>query len=62
MGAELFQGRECVKAIGNVRIEDGAVSLCHFQGGVSQELLQGKGIPAAVYKILPGKGMAECVD
>lgn len=62
MGAELFQGRECVKAIGNVRIEDGAVSLCHFQGGVSQELLQSKGIAPAVQQILSGKGVAEHVN
>ena len=62
MGTELFQGREVVKAIGNVRIEDGAVSLCHFQGGVSQELLQSKGIAPTVQQIFSGKGVAEHVN
>ena len=58
----MLQGRELVVVLYNVSVKDSAVMLCHIQGTVSQELLQGKGIPAAVYKILPGKGMAECVD
>ena len=32
--------------------------LRHFQGAVSQQLLEHECIPATIYKIFPGEGMA----
>ena len=62
LGAQLLQGGELVVVLYDISVKDSAVILCHVQGTVSQEFLQGKGISSAVYKVLPGKGMAECVD
>ena len=50
-----------IEVLCNVGIKDIAVVLCHFQRGVTQQLLECKGVSAAVHQILPGKGMAEQV-
>lgn len=34
----------------------------HVQGGVTKELLQGKGVPAAIYKVFLCKGTSEKAD
>ena len=44
-----------------VAMDDVAVVLCHFQRGMTQQLLKRKGVSSAVHQILPGKGMAEQV-
>ena len=54
----LRKGRETVKVLGNVRIVNSAVVFRHFQGAVSQQLLEHKCIAAAIDKIFPGEGMA----
>jgi len=51
-----------VIVFGDVGIVEGAVMLGHPQGTVSHELLEGKGIAAAVHEILAGEGVAEFVD
>ena len=61
-GTELLQRREMVIAVGDIRVEDGAVFLGHLKRGVSQELLQGERIPSAVQQVLAGKGVAEHVE
>ena len=60
-GFDLCQRRTFVKVLCNVGIKDIAVVLCHFQRGVTQQLLKRKGISAAVHQILPGESMAEQV-
>lgn len=57
-----FKRGEGIKPIGKVSIINGAVVFCHFQGRMSQQLLEGKGVSSAVQQILSGKGMAEHVD
>ena len=60
-GFDLCQRRTFVKILGNVGIKNIAVVLCRFQRGVPQQLLERKGVSAAVHQILSGKGMAEQV-
>ena len=55
----LCQRRKSVKALGNVRIIDIAIMLCHFQRRVSQQLLERERISSAVHQVFPGKGMTE---
>lgn len=57
-----FKRGKVIKPIGKVSVIDGAVVFCHFQGRMSQQLLEGKGVSSAVQQILSGKGMAEHVD
>ena len=59
---KLFQWRQVVKSICKICIENGTVVLSHLQCGMSQELLQSEGIPAAIQKILPGKGVPKHMD
>ena len=58
----LCQRRKSVKALGNVRIIDIAIMLCHFQRRVSQQLLERERISSAVYQVFLGKGMTEQVN
>ena len=60
-GFDLCQRRTFIEVLCNVGIKNIAVVLCHFQRGVTQQLLECKGVSAAVHQILPGKGMAEQV-
>ena len=60
-GFDLCQRRTFVKILCNVGIKNVAVVLCHFQRGMTQQLLKRKGVSSAVHQILPGKGMAEQV-
>ena len=60
-GFDLCQRRTFVKILCNVGIKNIAVVLCHFQRGVTQQLLERKGVSAAVHQILPGKSVAEQV-
>ena len=46
----------------NVIVENVAVVASHLQCRVSHDLLKGERIAAAVYQILSGKGVSECVD
>lgn len=55
----LCQRRKPVKALGNIRIIDVAIMLCHFQRRVSQQLLERERISSAVHQVFPGKGMTE---
>lgn len=59
---ELRQWGKVVIAICQIRIVDSAIMFCHGKGAVSQQLLEHKGIPAAIHKVLSGKGVAEQVD
>lgn len=59
---ELRQWGKVVVAICQIRIVDSAIMFCHGKGAVSQQLLEHKGIPAAIHKVLSGKGVAEQVD
>ena len=54
----LRQGRETVKVFGNVRIVNGTIVLRHFQGTMSQQLLEHERIPATIHQILAGECMA----
>lgn len=60
-GFDLCQRRTFVKVLCNVGIKDIAVVLCHFQRGVTQQLLERKGVSAAVHQVLPGEGVTEQV-
>ena len=60
-GFDLCQRRTFIKVLGNVGIKDIAVVLCHFQRGVTQQLLERKGVSAAVHQVLPGESVAEQV-
>ena len=42
----------------NIVIEQIAVMLRHFQGGVSQQSLEHERIPTAIHQILAGEGVA----
>ena len=46
----------------DVIIEDVAVVASHLQCGMSHDLLKGERIAAAVYQILPSKGVPERMD
>ena len=54
----LCQGGEAVKVFRNIRVIDSTVMLCHFQGAMSQQLLEHERITATINKIFPGKGVA----
>ena len=60
-GFDLCQRGELVVVSGNVGIKDVAVDFCGFQCGVTQQLLESKGVSAAVHQILAGESMAEKV-
>ena len=60
--AHSFKRGEGIKPIGKVSVINGAIVFCHFQGRMSQQLLEGKGVSSAVQQILSGKGMSEHVD
>ena len=62
-GFDLCQRRTFIEVLCNVGVKDIAVVLCHFQRGVTQQLLKRKGVSAAVHQILPskGQGMVLCV-
>ena len=57
-----FKRGEVIKPIGKVSVINGTVVFCHFQGRMSQQLLEGKCVSSAVQQILSGKGMSEHVD
>ncbi len=48
-----------VVVFGYVGVKDGTVMLCHIQGGMTEKVLKGKGITAAIHKIFSRKGMAK---
>lgn len=58
-GFDLCQRRTFIEVLCNVGVKDIAVVLCRFQRGVTQQLLERRGVSAAVHQILPGKGVAE---
>ena len=58
-GFDLCQRGELIIVSGNVGIKDVAVDFRGFQRGVTQQLLEGKGVSAAVHQILAGKSMTE---
>ena len=60
-GFDLCQRRTFIEVLCNVGIKDIAVVLCHFQRGVTQQLLERKGVSAAVHQVLPGESVAEQV-
>ena len=60
-GFDLRQRGELVVVSGNVGIKDVAVDFRGFQRGVTQQLLERKGVSAAVHQILAGKSMTEKV-
>ena len=60
-GFDLRQRGELVVVSGNVGIKDVAVDFRCFQRGVTQQLLERKGVSAAVHQILAGESMAEKV-
>ena len=49
---KLRQWGKVVVAICQIRIVDSAIMFCHGKGAVSQQLLEHKGIPAAIHKVL----------
>ena len=53
----LCERGKTVEVLGNIRIIDGAVVLCHFQSAMTQQLLEHKCITTAINKVFPGKGM-----
>ena len=59
---QLRQGRKTVKILGNVRIVNSAVVLCHSKGVMPKELLEHKRITATINQIFAGKGVAEQMD
>ena len=60
-GFDLCQRRTFIEVLCNVGIKDIAVVLRHFQRGVTKQLLERKGVSAAVHQILPGESVAEQV-
>ena len=60
-GFDLCQRRTFIEVLCNVGVKDIAVVLCHFQRGVNKQLLERKGVSAAVHQILAGKSMTEKV-
>ena len=48
--------------LNDVIVEQVAVVASHLQRGVSHAPLKGECIAAAIYKILPSKGVPECMD
>ena len=60
-GFDLRQRGELVVVSGNVGIKDVAVDFRCFQRGVTQQLLERKGVSAAVHQILAGESVAEKV-
>ena len=56
--AHLCQGGEVVEVFGYIRIVNGAVVFCHFQRGVSQQLLEHKRIATTINQVFAGKGVA----
>ena len=60
-GFDLRQRGEVIIVSGNVGIEDVAIDFRGFQRGVTQQLLEGKGVAAAVHQILAGERVAEKV-
>ena len=58
----LCQRRKSVKALGNVRIINIAIMLCHFQRRVSQQLLERERITTAVYQVFPRESVPEQMD
>ena len=60
-GFNLSQRGEVIIVSGNVGIKDVAVDFRGFQRGVTQQLLERKGVSAAVHQILAGKSMTEKV-
>ena len=59
---ELRQWGKVVIAICQIRIVDSAIMFRHGKSAVPKQLLEHKGIPAAIHKVLSGKGVAEQVD
>ena len=45
-----------------ITIEHPAIVLCHIQGAMSHQLLEGERIAATIQQILTGEGMTELVD
>ena len=60
-GFNLSQRGEVIIVSGNVGIKDVAVDFRGFQRGVTQQLLERKGVSAAVHQILAGERVAEKV-
>ena len=58
-GFDLRQRGELVVVSGNVGIKDVAVDFRGFQRGVPQQLLERKGVSAAVHQILAGGGVGQ---
>lgn len=59
---ELRQWGKVVVAICQIRIVDSTIVFRHGKGAVPKQLLEHKGIPATIHKVLSGKGVAEQVD
>ena len=60
-GFDLRQRGELVVVSGNVSIKDVAVDFRGFQRGVTQQLLERKGVSSAINQIFPRKRMTEQV-
>ena len=60
-GFDLCQRGIVIIGFGNVGIKDIAVDFCCFQRGVPQQLLERKGVSAAIHQILAGESVAEKV-
>ena len=58
----LCQRGKVIIVLCQVRIVNRAIVFRHGKGGMSQQLLEGKRIPAAVNQILSGECVAEQVD
>jgi hypothetical protein len=56
---ELSQRGNVVKALGDIRVIDFTVMLCHLKGRMAEKLLKSKSIPLAIDKEFPSKGMAK---
>lgn len=59
---KLSKRGNAVKVPCYVLVVDSTVMFCHLKGGVPQQFLKGKGVAAAIDKILAGEGMPESVD